>query len=412
MNRLVNPHDTDARLTQPPQGLRALILRAETSRIGNRVLSAHFSLLERLGALGYSFLVFVVLPTIVGALYLLLFASHEYESEARITVRSASESGAASMADSLTMLSAFGIGKSAGQDAFVVADYIRSRAIIEDLGGRPLMHELFSRGDIDWFSRLSSRAPFEDIWKYWNRKISAVINTQSSIVTVKARAYSPAEAHRLTDMIVRRSEALVNEISERSRSDTLKRADAEVQSAMQRVGLARQNMLEFRNKSSVINPIESASSIGKTLTELIRDKLLLENSRGSLSDVIDKNAPTQRMLQVQIDSLNRQIAELQEKLTSQRTDNVISGQISHFEELQLETQFSEKLLTIAQASYEKARMEQDKQQLYLVAVVRPSMPEKPSYPKYLTAIPMIFTVMLVLWGMVSLIIASIRDHMG
>lgn len=412
MNRLVNPHETDARLTQPPSGLRRLILRAETSRIGNRALSTHYRLLERFGALGYSFLAFVMLPTIVSALYLLLIASYEYESEARITVRTASESPTSGLTDSLGMLSVLGIGKSATQDAFVVADYIRSRAIIEDLGGAPLLHELYSYRGIDWLSRLSSKASLEDLWKYWNRKINAIINTQSNIITVKVRAYSPADAHRLSDMIVKRSEVLVNEISERSRTDALKRADSEVQSAMKRVGLARQNMLEFRNKSNVINPLESASAIGKTMTELIRDKLLLENSLNSLSSIIDKDAPTQRMLQVQIDSLNQQIAELQEKLTSQKTDDVISGKISHFEELQLETQFSEKLLTIAQNAYEKARMEQDKQQLYLVAVVRPSMPERPSYPSYLIAIPMIFTILLVLWGMASLIVASVRDHMG
>lgn len=231
-------------------------------------------------------------------------------------------------------------------------------------------------------------------------------------MTVKVQAYSAEEAHRLTQMIAKRSEDLVNEISERSRHDTLTRAESEVQSANKRLVAARQNMLDFRNKSSVINPIESASSIGKTLAQLVRDKLTLENSRSTLSEVMDKSSPTQRILQTQIESLDKQIAELQERLTSQRKDNVISGQISSFEELQLETQFAERLLTIAQSAYEKARIDQDRQQLYLVAIVKPTMPEKTSYPRLAIAIPMIFVVFVAFWAMVFLVVASIKDHLG
>jgi capsule polysaccharide export protein KpsE/RkpR len=213
-------------------------------------------------------------------------------------------------------------------------------------------------------------------------------------------------------LIMQRSEALVNEISERSRNDALKRADIEVQTAMKRVSLARESMLEFRNKSNVINPVASASSIATTLTQLMKDKITLENSRGSLSDVMDKTSPTQRILQTQIETLDRQISQLQEKLTSQQSNNVISGQISNFEELQLETQFAEKLLTISQSAYEKARMEQDRQQLYLVSIVKPTVPERATYPYLPTAVPMIFVVCLILWAMVALIIASIKDHLG
>jgi capsular polysaccharide transport system permease protein len=408
----IERHLEQRQVTAPPAGWRGLILRAQVSPVGYRIMRVHDRLLARVGALGYSFLVCVVLPSLAVAAYLTLWASDEYESEARFTVRAANETTSNSLNDALSMFSSLGISKSTGQDVYVVADYIRSRVIIEDLGGKPFMHQLFSKSAIDWVSRLSPRATFEDAWKYWNRKVTAVINTQASIITVKVRAYSSPEAHNLSQLIVERSEALVNEISERSRNDALKRADAEVQAAMKRASSARQAMLDWRNKANVINPVSSASSIGTTLTQLMKDKLLLENSRGALSDVMDKNSPTQRLLQTQIDSLDKQIAQLQARLTSQQSENVISGQISTFEELQLETQFAEKILTIAQSAYERARMEQDKQQLYLVPIVRPTVPEKAIYPQLSVAIPMVFAVFLALWGMFSLVIASIRDHLG
>lgn len=411
MNQLERPLP-DSHVTSFPQGWRGIVLRAKVSPAGYRIMRAHDRLLERAGALGYSFLFCVVLPTLIVALYLALWASDEYESEARFTVRAAHETTSNSLNDALTMFSSLGISKSTGQDVFVVADYIRSRVIIDDLGGKPFMYELFSKSSIDWISRLSRRATFEDAWKYWNRKVTAIINTQASIITVKVRAYSSAEAHKLSQLIMEQSEILVNEISERSRNDALKRADGEVQAAIKRVSAARQAMLEWRNKASVINPVSSASSINTTLMQLIKDKLLLENSRDALAEAMDKSSPTQRILQTQIDSLDKQITELQSRLTSQQNENVIAGQISTFEELQLETQFAEKLLTIAHSAYERARMDQDKQQLYLIPIVRPTVPEKAIYPRLSVVIPMVFAVFLALWGMFSLVIASVRDHLG
>jgi capsular polysaccharide transport system permease protein len=410
MNHAVIPPNHGQIAETLPRGWRRLILRAQISPVGYRLMRVHDRLIEKAGPIGYSFLVIVVVPTVLVFLYLSLWSTREYESETRFTVRAANESPAI-LTDALAMFSSLGVNKTTGQDAFVVAEYIRSRAIIEDLGGKDLVENYFSQRGIDWLSRLSKNAPLEDAWKYWNRKVIAVLNTQSNILTVKVRAYSSSEATKLATLVLDRSEALINQISERSRNDALKRADAEVQSAMKRLSAARQSMLDFRNKASVINPVTSASSIGTTLTQLMKDKVILESSRGALADVMDKNSPTQRLLQTQIESIDKQIAQLQEKLTSQQSNDVIAGQISNFEELQLETQFAEKLVTIAQSAYEKARIDQDKQQLYLVPIVRPTVPEQATYPRLALTTSMTFLGLTVLWAMVTLIAAAIRDHL-
>jgi capsule polysaccharide export protein KpsE/RkpR len=74
--------------------------------------------------------------------------------------------------------------------------------------------------------------------------------------------------------------------------------------------------------------------------------------------------------------------------------------------------FAEKLLELSQASLERARLESEKQQLYLVTVVRPTQPEENKYPRPIVGTLLIFALCLVIWSMISLVVASIRDHMG
>jgi capsular polysaccharide transport system permease protein len=367
----------------------------------------------RLGLLGYSFIVCVIVPAVVCFFYLLLWASDEYVSEARFAVRAANENRPSVISDAISMLSSVTGGRSTNQDAFIVTDYIRSRTIIEDLGGKKLVHELYSKPNVDWFSRLASNEPLEDVWDYWRSKVGAVIDTQSGVVTLRVRAFTPQEAHVLAQKIVQRSEALVNEISERSRADALSRAETEVQLSLQRLAKIRAALLEFRNQSSTIDPASSAASLSETLTLLMREKLALENNRASLRGMMNDDAPTVRFLTTQIASVERQIQSIQAKLTSNSAENsTISGQLADYEDLQLQSMFAEKVFTISQAGFERARAEQDKQQLYLVTVVRPSLPEEATFPRPFTGTAIFFALCLVIWSMVALVIASINDHIG
>ena len=294
----------------------------------------------------------------------------------------------------------------------MVTDYIRSRTLIEDMGGRSLMEQAYARSDVDWWSRLRKSRTIEKIWKYWRTKVTATIDTPSGIITLEAVAFTPEDAHRLAQLVVERSESLVNDISQRSRRDTLARAESELDLAKERVRKAREALLAFRNTSKSIDPVADATSIGETIRSLMQEKGKVENDRASLVGVVSEESPVKRQLDARISNLDAQIAKLQEQLTTQSENPAISGQIASFEALQLEAQFAEKLYAVNQTAYEQARVEQEKQQLYLATIVKPTIPQEASYPRFKADSAVVFAVCFVLWSMASLLIAAIRDHMG
>lgn len=390
---------------------RGLRRRAAGSLLSLATLNA--AIYRRLGILWYSFLICVCLPAVIYLFYLFLFASAEYESEARFAVRGANENRNAAITDALAVLSTAVGGRSSAQDSFIVADYIRSRTIIEDLGGKAVVESVYSKSNVDWLSRLTVDQPLEDVWEYWRGKVTAIIDTQSNVLTLRVRAFEPGDAKQLAEKVLRLSEQLVNDISERARRDSLSRAEAEVELALQRLAKIRASLLAFRTGANTIDPVSSATSLSETLMALSREKIALEANREALSGVMDKNAPTVRHLSSQIDAIEQQIKILQERLTSPVKDgSAISGQLAVYEDLQLQGQFAEKLFTISQAGFEKARAEQEKQQLYLMTIVRPTMPEEATYPKPFINAGIVFALCLMLWSMVALIVASIDDHIG
>jgi capsular polysaccharide transport system permease protein len=395
------------------QGSALDALPKRSLQAAQRAVELSAALQRRIGWFGVSFLIFVIVPTFLTLLYLTFLASDQYESEARFVVRSGDTSGP-SMQDHLSGLGSLtaltGI-KSTAQDAFIVTDYIRSRTIIEDLGGKAKAYEFFAPRGADLLSRLRANKSLEDVLLYWRRQVTASIDTQSNVITLRAVAFSPEDAKKLTEQIVQKSESLVNDISVRNRADAYARAEIEVQRALQRLATMRVALLSFRTKASTIDPLLSATSIGETLTLLTREKIALEANRVSLKGVLDANAPSIRFITSQIESLERQIEELQSRLTGRvKGLETSAAQLADYEDLKLQSMFAEKLLEIAQSGLDRARLEVEKQQLYLMLVVKPTMPEEARYPRPIVGSLMIFALCIVIWSMISLIIASIYDH--
>jgi capsular polysaccharide transport system permease protein len=297
------------------------------------------------------------------------------------------------------------------QDSYIVLNYIKSSAIIVDLGGRAYLEKVFSRSDIDFFSRLSKGEPIEELQKYWRSRVTASVDTISGILTFKVTAYTPGDALRVAQDIDRLSEALINRISLRSRRDALERADDEVKRAGASLADARQKLLSFRNSNDLIDPGSRATSLGEMIGKLTLEKIDTETSLNALSGALSGDSPTERVMRAKLASLNQQIDALKAKLADPKGTGAVSSQIAEYERLKLDEQFAEKIYIIAQDSYMRARQKLDQQQLYLVTIVPPVNPEKATYPKIIASTLLLFVSLFIFWSIGALIWASIRDQM-
>lgn len=110
------------------------------------------------GLIGRSFVFAVILPTFLFWLYACFWQSSRYVAETRLTVRAQQEKKSGTDAASMISKITGGGASTASQDAFMVLNYVKSRAIVADLGGRDYMEKKFARSGVDYFSRLGRNA--------------------------------------------------------------------------------------------------------------------------------------------------------------------------------------------------------------------------------------------------------------
>ena len=91
-------------------------------------------------------------------------------------------------------------------------------------------------------------------------------------------------------------------------------------------------------------------------------------------------------------------------------ENSLASKAAEYERLALDREFADKQLASALASLEVARNEAQRQQLYLETISKPNLPDEAVLPKRFQGILTTFILGLVAWGIISMLLAGVREH--
>jgi len=88
----------------------------------------------------------------------------------------------------------------------------------------------------------------------------------------------------------------------------------------------------------------------------------------------------------------------------------LANKASDYQRLAIDAEFANKQLVSALTSLEMARSEALRQQVYLERVTQPSLPDVAQDPKRVRSILATFLMGLVVWGVLSMLIAGVKEH--
>lgn len=207
---------------------------------------------------------FVALPTLLTFGYFALIASPMYVSETQFAVKDVVEQGAG--IDIASQI--FKTSSSSVQNARIVEAYLQSPDLFNALDRELKVVDHYSSSSHDLISRLSKEPTVWDKEFFWSRVSQPKLDVDSGIVTFNVRAYDPKMAQSIAQAALKASEALVNEMNERSRNDSIKLASNEVKVAQQRVTKAQKALESFRDEHRELDPKATASGLQTLVFEL------------------------------------------------------------------------------------------------------------------------------------------------
>jgi capsular polysaccharide transport system permease protein len=355
----------------------------------------------------WTFVLIVVLPTVIATCYYGLIASDVYVSESRFVVRTAERQISSPLGQ---ILSGSGFSRSQ-DDTHVVHDYILSRDALSTINASIDLKKAFADDDIDLFSRfgyLDFDNSNENFYRYYQRMVLMKVDAYSSIATLTTRAYSPEVAQKMNQHLLDVSEILVNRLNERSRADLIRYSLKEVEEAGRKSRDAGLALAKFRNEKGIIDPERQANQPLQQIAKL-QDELVGIKSQILMLEKIASENPQIPPLRLRESFLLREI-EIEKNRVTGSPEGSLAGKAAEYQRLILEKEFVDKILSVAVSGYEQARSEAQRKQLYIERISQPSAPDKSLEPKRIRGILSVLILSLIAWGVAGMFISGIKEH--
>ena len=349
----------------------------------------------------------VVLPTLLTAIYYYGFAADQYVSEAQFVVRSSNRQPASGGLGSL--LTTVGLSHSQ-DDTYPVNDFIMSRDAAKLLVDREDLRAILKRPEADIWSRYPNFLyddKFESLFKRYKDFVSVHLDTSSGISDLTVKAFRAEDARRIANALLSDAEALVNRMNVRARRDAINMTQTEVDRAEQRVTEVQTALTAYRTRQNTIDPTKASTGLLDMIGRLSQESA---SSKAQLSELLRTSPQSPQIpgLRNRIGALDRQVAE--EKLKVVGDNSSIAVSLGEFERLQLSREFADKSLSSAIGSLEAARVEAQRQQLYLERVVEPNLADAALYPKRFNGVATVLLAALLIYGIGWLLYAGVREH--
>jgi len=343
-------------------------------------------------------LLLVVLPTLIVAAFEYGVAADQYVSESHFIVRGQQPNTGSSGLGQLLGLNPM----PAPADAHSVGDYLLSHDAIAALQPGIDLTVIFRRPEADPVTRLwSDSPPDETLLKYYRGKVQATFSSETGITTLTVRAFRPDDAKALADALLRLGEGRVNELNNRMLENGLVAAQRQVDEAESLVGDIEGRMTSFRQASRDADPERTSAAQIQMATALQQQAAQARAQFDAMAAVLPPSAPQYAASARKVAALERQVAAVRVRLAG--SEQSVAAGLGEYEKLQMRQQF-------AQSSYQAAREQLLKQQLFIVPVVKPNMPEKALYPKRLMIVATIFFGLILAYALGWLILAGVREH--
>jgi capsular polysaccharide transport system permease protein len=360
-------------------------------------------------------LLLVILPSLIVTAYFYGIAAPQFVSEARFVVSSRGhEGGAAAAMRGMAggAFGGFGGGSVASSETNSVRDFLTSLDAVMEAHGKLDLIAMWQRPEADWLSELWRTEP-ELLARFYSRMVTVSLDPSTNVTTLRVRSFRPEDSKALAETLLTSAEALVNRLSERTRNETLRVARQEMEIAEQRVLESRAAMVRFREQERELDSAGAAQAAVALRGQL---EVALAQARAELTERLKFMRPDNPALQVtrnRIEALERQISSER----TRHTETIVGGegavlarQLASFERLMLEREFADKQLASATASLETARLEAQRQQLFLSRIVEPNLAVYPLYPRKLTNVASIIVGLTIAYGIGWLLIVGMREH--
>ncbi len=353
------------------------------------------------------FLILVLLPTLLVALYYSIFASNQYQSSADFVVRRADS--AKTGADFGSILG-FGFGANSSlSEAYLVEEYLLSHDVVKRLQKENDLVGVFTRPGVDWVSRMWSSEPTpENLLKFFNRQVEVKTDDVTGISHLSVRTFRPQDSQTIALAMLKAGEERINAINAQTYRDQVANAKLQFEVASRNLSEVEAQLTAYRLANADPDPANSGRAQIELVSGLTESLVAARAKLATMSGAISHSSPQYQAMVRQVQTLEAQVAAENAKIGGPKAS--LASRLGDYEHLVVKQTEAAQVYTAASINYKQAQADAMRKQLYLVRVVEPNTPVKSEYPKRFQIVLTVFATLFLAYAIGWLLLAGIKEH--
>jgi capsular polysaccharide transport system permease protein len=351
---------------------------------------------------------FVLLPTLLVAYYYVRVATPLYATNTEFVIQKAD--GASAAGGGLGGLLGGG-GFATQQESITVQAYLESREAMlrleEELGFRA--H--FSGEEIDPLTRIPADATMEDVYDTYRRHLRIGYDPTEGLIRMEVAAADPETSQAFSQALISYAEERVDQMSQRLRADQMDGARDSFEEAETRVLEAQERVIDLQEQRGVLSTEAEVSTVFEQIANF---ELQLQEERLRLDELLSVARPNEARVDLaerNVVRLEVLIDDLRAGLTDTGGEEVSLARVqSELVIAQADLETRQMLLAQALQQMEMARIEANRQSLYLLVGVFPVAPDAPAYPRAFENTALALLVFTGIYLMISMTVSILREQ--
>lgn len=353
-------------------------------------------------------IVLIALPLLLALLYYTVFAADRYVSESTVALQQAGNDASAIPGAALLLA---GLNPPSREETLYLRQYVHSLSLLKTLDTKLGLRKHYEAQKLDVATRLWGGASQEAFLDYYRSRVEVSMDDLSSTLTVRVQGFDAAFAQGLNQAVLDESERFVNEMSHKLAREKLSFAEGELARAGNRLQQAKTEVLAFQGRNKLLDPTVQAQASGALTAEMQASITRSEAELRSLRTFLNDDAYQVKALRSQIEATQAQLELERSRATgSSRQSDRLGTLAIEFQGLQMKADFALDAYKLSLAAVENARIDATRKLKSLVVIEPATLPETAEYPRRLYNLATLLIGCLLLYGVVRLVIATIREH--
>lgn len=351
----------------------------------------------------------IIIPWLIYAIYLALFASPKYESISHLVVKSAD--GANSF-DASSLLMSSVAGTSGVNDSQLVVAFVQSSDMLNYLEQTIDIRAHYTSENADFFSRLPVDHSQEAFYNFYIENIDISIDSNNSVIELSVRAFDANYAQLISKTIVQRAEQFINEISNNLAKSRLAFAQSEHDIVEEKLHSSKLALIEFQSKYNVLDPTAEGAAFQQIAFSMEATLAQKKAELSTLSGIMSESASEIISLKRQIKAIENQITEQKTKINEAQggdTTYSINQLMAQYSNLQIQVELALQAYGSSLMTLENARVDTYQQLQHLVTVESPTLPDQATYPRVIYSLVLLGVLLCMAFIAIRIVIATVRE---